>query len=538
MPLLYRFGNVEVHCAARRLLVAGQPVAVGARPFDLLVALIERRDRVVSKDELLAVVWPGMVVEEANIQVQVSALRKCIGRDALATVAGRGYRFSCVLEDEAATLPRQSGPRADDPDCPEPPLPDKPSVAVLPFANLSEEAAHGFFAEGVTQDVITLLSRFRSLFVIAHNSTATYAGTANDLGTVAAQLGVRYVVEGGVRRAAHRVVVTARLCDTASGRTLWAERYDRVVDEIFSVQDEVTQCIVTAIAPEIAGAELAKARRHRPAALSAYEMALRAWGDAWAAFRNGDKSALDDIVARAEQALSIDPASTLALNCIALACWQWVFLRSAASLFDAHERGLKAARRAIAIDPTDGLGYVMLGTLLAHVGHVDGASIPYDEALDALETAHQLNPNDHFALRMLGLTKSIAGRPREGIEHLLRALRLNPRDPYSVSVFQMLATACFIAKAYDEGARWALRAHALFPNMANTLVFLAQNYVGLGDIEQARSACLEARRLSPEFVDARTAGVSVYRRAEDRRRGVTFLRIAAGLEDPAAAEGL
>ena len=196
------------------------------------------------------------------------------------------------------------------------------------------------------------------------------------------------------------------------------------------MQEEVTRSIVTAITPEIAAAELAKARRHRPADLSAYEIALRAWGDAWTVYRKADAAGLDGIFAQAEQALAIDPESTLALNCVAFASWQSVFFRSAASLFDARERGVESCATSDR-DRSFGrlLGHVIKGGLLGHATYDDGCSIPYDEALDALETAHRLNPNDHFALRMLGLTKATAGYPGEAIEHSPHALRLNRRDP-------------------------------------------------------------------------------------------------------------
>jgi TolB-like protein len=525
-----------VFCGERRVVVRQQPVAVGARAFDLLVALIERRDRVVGKDELLAVVWPGLVVEEANIQVQISALRKLIGPEALATVTGRGYRFSAVLLEPAAEASVALGPgRTEESDLS---LPDKPSIAVLDFANLSSDPEHRFFADGVTQDIVNALSRFHSLFVIAHASTATYSDATADIGTVANQLGVRYVVAGSVRRAGNRVRVTAQLIDASLRRHIWSENYDRVLEEIFDIQDELTQMIATAVAPEIAMAEIAKAQRPRRAKLSAYEIALQAWAQAWRCYRSSDMSSIEHVLDQAGQALEIDPSTTLALNAIAFAHAQRVFFRDIDNLEDAWERGMRAARQAIALDASDSLGYVIKANLLAHDPRDEGRSIRYGEALDDLRTAHQLNPNDHFALRLLGLTEAVSGDPVRGIAHLQQALRLNPRDPFSVNVVAMLALAHFFARNYEEGIRCAQRAIAASPGTVSSFVFLAMNYVGIGEVEKAKTACAAGRRLSPSYVDARVNGYCVYAPHDYRLRQRVFLRIAAGLEDPASANAL
>jgi len=535
---IYLFGDVKVLCAERRLVVSGRDVSVGARAFDLLVALIERRDRVVSKEELLMVVWPGLVVEEANIQVQVSSLRKLIGAQALATVAGRGYRFSGLLleaEVGAPVVQRTAQGEADGSDLP---LPDKPSIAVLPFANLSADPEHRFFADGITQDIVTALSRFHSLFVIAHASTAGYSGNTAEVGTVATQLGVRYVVEGSVRRSGNQIRVTARLIDGPMRRHIWSQSYDRVLDEIFAVQEEVIQSIVAAVAPEIARAEISKARRHRPSNLSAYEIALRAWADMWKSYENADASQIESVILQAEQALAIDPASTLALNVIAFCRWQQVFFRSADSLIETWEMGLRAARQAIEHDRTDSLGYIVRANLLTVSPHDEGRSVRYDEALDDLRTALQLNPNDQLALRLLGRTEAISGNPEEGIAHLQQALRLNPQDQFSTNVVGLLSRACFLARKYEEGVGYGLRALRSTPSAPNILMLLAKNYVGTGNIEEARAAWTAAYRLAPKYMESQTEGHCVYRVDADRLRQKVFLRVAAGLEDPAAADRL
>jgi adenylate cyclase len=532
LPQTFGFGDVRVLCAERRITVAGQPVAVGGRAFDLLVALIERRSRVVAKEELLDVVWPGVVVEEANIQVQISALRKFIGSHAISTVAGHGYRFCGVLDDEAAATTDRS-PQGDPFELV---LSDKPSVAVLPFANASSDPEHRFLPGAVTEDITTELSRFHSLFVIGHGSTYSYADNQKDVRTIASELGVRYLVTGSVRRGGQRLRIMAQLVDASTLRHIWADHYDGVVEDIFALQEQVTRSVVTAIAPEVLSAEILKARRRRPVSLSAYELAVRAWADCWTAYRNADTPQFASLTGRAREALSIDPESTLALNALALGCWLEVFFRTSYALEECWSEGLRAAQRAIEIDASDSLGYTMKAILLSHAPQEEGRSIHHEDAVEALRTALRHNPNDHFALRQLGLIEVVMGNSSDGIEHLQQALRLNPRDPFSVNVVGFLSLAHFLARNYEEGVRFGKSAAGAAPNMPNVHVFLAMNFVGMRDMERAKSAFATARQLSAEYVDARTGGFSVFRQPEDRARETAFLRIAGGMEDPALVE--
>ena len=193
-------------------------------------------------------------------------------------------------------------------------LPDKPSIAVLPFQNMSGDPEQEYFTDGITEDIITELSRFRSLFVIARNSSFSYKGKSPDIRQVGRELGVRYVLEGSIRKAANRIRVTGQLIDTLSGNHIWAERYDRVLEDVFAVQEELTQSIVRAIAPQISEAEVAKARRRRPDSLSAYEIAVRAHAKAWDALIKSDRRFCDEAIGEARAALAIDPDSTIALN--------------------------------------------------------------------------------------------------------------------------------------------------------------------------------------------------------------------------------
>ena len=198
------------------------------------------------------------------------------------------------------------------------PLPDKPSIAVLPFQNMSGDPEQEYFTDGITEDIITELSRFHSLFVIARNSSFSYKGKSPDIRQVGRELGVRYVLEGSIRKSSNRIRVTGQLIDTLTGNHIWAERYDRVLEDIFAVQEEVTQAIVAAIAPQIEATEQSKATRRRPDNLTAYEIALRAWAHALEGIDKADRTLLDQSIREAKEALAIDPNSVLALNVLAI----------------------------------------------------------------------------------------------------------------------------------------------------------------------------------------------------------------------------
>jgi adenylate cyclase len=535
MQSTYRFDDVEVFCRERRITVRGQPASVGARAFDVLVTLIERADRIVGKEELLAVVWPDVVVEEANIAVQVSALRKLLGAQALMTVPGRGYRFARpLLDDGTGASPATPVPPAAAEATP-PPLPDMPAIAVLPFANLSVDREHRYFADGVTQDIVTGLSRFHDLLVIAHGSSAAYADRTVGIDTVAEQLGVRYIVDGSVQREGQRVRVTAQLIDALTRRHIWSDQYDQVLEDIFAVQEELTRSIVVAVAPEVSRAELLRASRRRPDSLGAYQLALHARAMAHRAYVAGDTEALAAVLDHATRALAIDPKCSQALLALSHAHWQRLFFRSVKNLVEAWEESMRWAQLAIEADETDSEGYVLRAMALQHDPRDDGRSIPYDEALHDLEIAARLNSNDFGVLRIRGLTEAVAGRPAEGIGHLNQALRVGPGD---ARVLSHLSLAHFLAGSYGEGLRCAAHSIAKRPKAANTLMFVAMNGVGAGDLDKAKSAWQAARAIAPTYIDARTNGFSVYRLERDRQRQHVFLRIAAGLEDPSAAEGL
>lgn len=414
-------------------------------------------------------------------------------------------------------------------------LPDKPSIAVLPFTNMSGDPEQEYFTDGVTEDIITELSRFHSLFVIARNSSFSYKGKSPDVRQVGKQLGVRYVLEGSIRRASNRIRVTAQLIDALTGSHVWAERYDRVLEDIFAVQEEVTRSIVTAIAPQIEDAEVAAARRVRPGNLSAYEIAVRASANTFEAYARANRGLREQAIGEARDALAKDSNSSLALNALAFSQFQHLFFRTASDLPTVWQEGMDAATRAIGLDRCDHRAYTWKGMLLLYPAVGEAR---WDDALANLRRANELNPNDALALLCLGFAEAASGNPHQGIEYLTRFLRVSPHDPLTYNVHTMLSIGCFLARSYQEALQWASLANREAPDLPIPYLYFALAYVGLAETDQAKAALDKARGIAPEYIRSRVEGVNPYRKSEDRERFSVFLRIAAGLEDPSTADAL
>ncbi len=348
---------------------------------------------------------------------------------------------------------------------------------------------------------------------------------------VATELGVRYVLEGSIRKAADRVRVTGQLIDALSGGHIWAERYDRVLEDIFAVQEELTRSIVRAIAPQILDAETEKIHRRRPEDLNAYEIAVRASAKAWESWSKSDKGLREAAIADAMAALAIDPRSTTALCALAFAQWQHLAFATAADRAAAWRDGMRAADLAIEIDRSLSFAHSTKGLLLAFSPDRDRI----DEALASAQRSYELNPHSMAALTALSFIEIVSGEPESAIEHLLEALRLSPRDPLRPTVLLNLAMASGCARRYADGVTYATLGIREAPGFAPLYAHLAVNHVGLGEIAKARAALEESTRIAPGQVERSLAGF-MFRKPEHQRRGTTFLRVAAGLEEPSAAD--
>ena len=295
------FSNQTLDTDTRELSRENMPVSLEPQVFDLVVHLMENRDRVVSKDELIEKIWKGRHVAESTLTSRINAARKAVGDSGSAqamirTVARKGFRFVGAVQTGGDAAPAAAGAlRHDDASQPIVPLGDRPGIAVLPFINMSGDRDQDYFSDGISEDIITALSKLRWFFVIARNSSFTYKGRCVHLNEMARELGVRYVVEGSVRRSGERVRISAQLNDVSTGSHLWAERYDRDLADVFAVQDEITEAIVAAVEPHLYAAESFRAQRKPPGSLDAWDLVMRAlshyWAGGWACGRPAASSA-------------------------------------------------------------------------------------------------------------------------------------------------------------------------------------------------------------------------------------------------------
>jgi adenylate cyclase len=680
-----KFGRFELQARHRRLLHDGEPVTLGARAFDLLLVLAERRDRVVTKAELLDLVWPGLVVEENNLQVQISSLRRLLGAQAIATVPGRGYQFTATLvgagsssrqrlaailaadavgysrlmaADESATVTALDAARSvfrkqiesrqgrvidmagdsvlavfetatgaissalavqedldaltrgthedrrmrfrigvhlgdviekddgtvygdgvniaarlealaapggisvsdavrgavlnkvtaqfvdqgeqrvkniDHPvrvfavtgagsDAAAPAgasgvidlsLPHKPSIAVLPFATLSAEPEQKFFADGVVEDLTTALSRVRALFVIARNSSFAFEGKAIDIRTVGRELGVRYVLEGSVRRAANRVRISAQLIDAAAGTHLWSEKYDRELTDLFALQDEITRDIVGVVAPQMLDAEMRRARRKDPQGLDAWEAAVRAQWHLAQLNREDNAEALR----LASRSAELDPGDTAGLNIAAFAHIYDAVFGWSGSAGQSFMAGNEVARKAVSIDSRDEVSQTALGSTELFLGQLDSA-------LERLRGAVALNPSFSWAHGNLGLGLAFAGKGDEAVVSLKEALRLSPIDRFTFLWIYLLGFAKFLLGRDQEAldlAEQSLRDRPSFPGPHRIRAACLSQ---MGRIDEARKSIEQYLRLAPNATLRNLRAQVPLRRDADYERYANALRQA------------
>jgi len=478
----FLFNNHTLDTGRRELRRGSEPVAVEPQVFDLLVLLIENRDRVVSKDDLIASVWNGRVVSDSTLTSRINAARKAVGDSGkrqilIRTVARKGLRFVGTLQGAAIAAAVET---------PHPePLSDRPAIAVLPFTNMSGDPEQDYFSEGISEDIITAFSKLRWFLVIARNSSFIYKGKATHLKQIGAELGVGYVLEGSVRKGGDRVRITAQLNDVSTGSHIWAERYDRDLADVFAVQDEITEAIVAAIEPSIYAAENFRARRKPPDSLDAWDLVMRALSHYWRVTRQ------DNVVAQAllEKAISIDPNYGQALGLLASsytfgAHMGWADIAAVAPTAE------RAASAAIHADSEDSWAHYALGCV-----HLFARR--FDDSLAEFELALRLNPNFSPAQAYYGLALSYCGRWQKADQAARRAIRLSPRDPFAAVYYGIAAYAQFVGRNYGEAiklAREGLRHRGDFVGAHRVLTAAA----GMdGQAELAQKALHELRRAQP-----------------------------------------
>ncbi|MCA1439909.1 winged helix-turn-helix domain-containing protein [Ensifer sp. IC4062] len=528
MPFV--FGDYVLDPERRELTVRAEVVAVGPQVFDLLLHLVRNRDRVVSKDDLLAAVWGGRIVSESTITSHINAVRKAIGDSGeeqrlIRTVPRKGFRFVGEISVDEIGEARQpgepgvvehgSGTRKE----PAPTalvLPDKPSIAVLPFLNLSSDPEQEYFADGVVEDIIAALSRMRWLFVSARNSSFTYKGRPVDVKAVGRELGVRYVLEGSLRKSGNKVRITGQLIDATTGTNLWAERFEGTLDDIFELQDQIAESVVGAIAPQLERAEIERAKRKPTESLDAYDYYLRGT----AKLHSGTREAIEAALPLFYRAIELDPEFASAYG---MAAWCHFWRKVNGWMADrAREiaEGARLARLAVELGRDDAVALTRGGHALAHLaGDLDGG-------IALLDRAKFLNPNLAPAWFLGGTLRALRGETEAAIEHLAHAVRLSPLDPEMFRMQVGMALAHFFAGRFDPASTWAEKALGNLPSLLPAAVVVAASHALAGRSDEARQAMQRLRALDPSLSVSNLSDWMPIHRPEGLARLADGLRLA------------
>jgi len=500
---IYRFGRFELNPSTRQVMIDNQPLPLGARAFDVLLALIERRDRLVTKNELLELVWPGVVVEENNLMVQVSALRKLLGGDAIATIAGRGYRFTLTLDQEAPLV------AAHPPDKLGAPFDEKtPSIAVLPFVNVSNDEENEYFADGVAEELLNVLSKIKGLRVASRTSAFSFKGTQVDIPTIAGRLNVGAILEGSVRKAGNRVRITAQLIHVATDSHLWSQTYDRTLEDIFAIQDDIAQSVVKELRTTLLGetadteviAAVAAAVKGRSTNPEAYRLFLQA--------RHFIERLTPEDTTKGirylKEALALEPELAIAWAELGRAYAteaDWGSVPAAEGCGRARE----AVARALALEPDLAEGHAGIGFLqMMYDWDWHGAETSYRRALE-------LAPGNAMVLFQAGWLEGLMGRFEEAIRLQRRAVEQNP---LSAEAYFGLGFALLAADRLAEAVAALKKAVELEPQRGFTRGLLSIALFLQGYTNEALAEALPEPNEGPRLVALVTIHHAAGRRAK------------------------
>ena len=491
---MFQFDKFLIDTDRRELRGPDGVIHVEPKVFDLLLYFAQNTNRVISKDELIQKIWAGRVISDAALNSRINLARRAIDdtgrRQALIrTIQRRGFLFAAeVIARTSDQSSSAAGSTASSmPGPPNPMVLDKPSIAVLPFQNLSGDPHQEYFAEGVVEDVITGLSRIKWLFVIARDSSFSYRGQAVDVKRIGRELGVRYVLEGSVRKVGERVRISTQLIEGETGVHLWAERYDRRLEDIFALQDEITMNVIGAIEPSLRDAEIERVKRKRPDNLDAYDLVLQAIPRVYVSMPQQATEAIPML----EQALALDADYAAAHGFLAW-CHEILFVR-AGFKEDNRLAAIRHARAAVTHGRDDAtataIGAFVIG-MMEHDRRV---------ALEAFERALALSPSSAFTLFMGCNVWALAGQAERAIEWAERALRVSPIDRLAFAPHQALAVGHFLRGRYEEAANAAHRAVQSNPDFSVSHSLLAAALAKLGRVEAARAAAIQVLTLVPSF---------------------------------------
>ncbi|HKS61331.1 MAG TPA: winged helix-turn-helix domain-containing tetratricopeptide repeat protein [Xanthobacteraceae bacterium] len=501
------------------LTSGARDVHLTPKALALLSFMAERPGEVITKEQLFGAVWPEVAVGDAALVTCIQELRKALRDDArrpryIETLHRRGYRF--IAKATASTNTASSAPPLPVSGENALPLPDRPSIAVLPFANMSDDPDQDHVADGISEDLITGLSRIRWLFVIARNSSFVYRNRAVDVKDVSRALGVRYVLEGSVRRAGNRLRITAQLVDAISGGHHWAERYDREIGDIFAMQDEITRSVAAAIEPQLLAAEGVRTLARSADDLGAWELVARAQTH-FARMTKADYATAITILGRAVELYpDYAPARSLLAFSLAFAAHMGWIDRDLLP-------GREHATRAIALDERDPWGHIALGYSAMMERRTE-------ESIAAFRRAVELNPNSAAAHAHLSHGLAFAGHDGQAIAHAEEAVRLSPMDPLSALCTGSIAVAHFTAGRYREAARYTAEAARLRPGFQGAHRLHCASLALAGQVDEARTHFATVRREQPHLSVAWIRANIPYQTPELMERFLNGMR-KAGLED-------
>jgi TolB-like protein len=482
---------------------------LGSRAIEVLGVLVERPGELVTRAEIIAAVWPETAVEDSNLNVQIAALRRILDRERTArsviqTVPGRGYRFAAPVTRVAADAAPPTGGVGRQP--------DKPSLAVMPFQNMSGDPEQEYFADGMVEEIITALSRIRWLFVIARNSSFAYKGGAIDVKRVGRELGVRYVVEGAVRRAGDRLRISAQLIDALSGAHLWADRFDGALADVFELQDKVAASIAGVIEPALQAAETARSADRPTNDLTAYDLYLRACEMFFASARQ-----IPEALQLLERAIARDPRYGPALAWAAVCCLR---LRSDGSSADPtgdRRKSADYAERALQATRDDPAVLANAALALADYGEDIGAM------MTLVDRALALNPSFARGWYIGAILKMYAGRFDEAIGFAEASLRLSPHGRFG-QVFNVIGASFLLSRRFDKALPKLLTAVHDDPGFPQPYRYLAACYAHMGQLDEAREVAARLRLITSLVV----SNEHCFRNPEDREFYLSGLRRAAG----------
>ena len=523
----YLFEDYALDTERRELCRRGDVVRLEPQAFDLLEYLIRNRDRVVSKDDLIASIWNGRIVSESALTTRINAARCAIGdtgksQRLIKTVPRKGIRFiGAVREEEAGASDISSQTSTS-----HLALPDKPSIAVLAFTNMSGDPGQDYFSDGITEDIITELSRFSELFVIARNSSFQYKGRSPDIRQVGRELGVRYVLEGSIRRAGDHVRISAQLIDAVTGAHRWGERYDRELKDVFAVQDEVSRTIVAILVVHVNKAEAERTLLKPPATWQAYDFLMRA-SDVWSGINAGNLYEARPLLlyeARRllERSISLDPSYARAYAMLAqthLIAWIQPLDEDHLSPI-ALERAHGFVRKALQLDPNLPIAHAHFGGVLTFEGQ-------HEQSIAEFEKAIALNPN--FTDWWFGMALLRAGEPTRAITIIEAAMRYDPfHSPWALG---QLGLARYTLKEYSKALPLLRELTFRVPDMRQGHVFLAANLAQLRQLDEAHAEAAEVLRIDPKYtIDGTQKRLALFKRPEDVEHFLDGLR-KAGLPE-------